>query len=57
MLIRYACDEADREAAPEDLESLLAQTLVQTLGGSFTSDTTAADERVIVIDLLAPQPE
>ncbi len=57
VLIRYACDEADREAAPEDLESLLAQTLVQTLGGSFTSDTTAADERVIVIDLLAPQPE
>jgi hypothetical protein len=35
----------------------MAQTIVQALGGSFTSDTTDADECVVIIDLPAPGPE
>ncbi len=57
VLIRYACENPAANAASEDLEGILAQTLVQSLGGTFTSDTTAAEERVIVIDLPAPGPE
>ncbi len=41
----------------ENLAAIMAQTIVQSLGGSFTSDTTDSDECVVIIDLPAPGPE
>jgi signal transduction histidine kinase len=41
----------------ENLATIMAQTIVQSLGGAFTSDTTDSDEYVVIIDLPAPGPE
>ena len=41
----------------ENLPTIMAQTIVQSLGGAFTSDTTDSDECVVIIDLPAPGPE
>ena len=64
ILLRYSeagGPEPGRVAPPapgdENLEEILAQTIIGSLGGSFTRDTTDADECVVVIDLPAPGPE
>jgi len=44
-------------ASNEDLSTIMAQTIVRSLGGNFTTDTTDANESVVVIDLTAPGPE
>ena len=68
ILLRYslatgasaqAASSGSRPALPggDNLATIMAQTIVQALGGSFTSDTTDADECVVIIDLPAPGPE
>jgi hypothetical protein len=64
ILLRYSeagapgSSDANRAlSGDENLEGILAQTIIQSLGGSFTRDTTEADECVVVIDLPAPGPE
>ena len=68
VLLRYslatgasaqAASSGSRPALPggDNLATIMAQTIVQALGGSFTSDTTDADECVVIIDLPAPGPE
>lgn len=54
VLIRYGTDlgEAIQEGA--QLDTVMAQSIVRSVGGTFTQDTTDADECVIVIDLPAP---
>ena len=57
VLLRYtAVDRGPAKAQGEhgDLEGILAQTIIQSLGGSFTLDTTDGEECVIVIDMPAP---
>ena len=64
ILLRYSEAGAPEPAktdpalpGDENLEEILAQTIIGSLGGSFTRDTTDADECVVVIDLPAPGPE
>ncbi|HIG01880.1 MAG TPA: hypothetical protein EYQ66_11340 [Myxococcales bacterium] len=68
ILLRYslatgasaqAASSGSRPVLPggDNLATIMAQTIVQALGGSFTSDTTDADECVVIIDLPAPGPE
>ncbi len=62
VLIRYSVapgSPPSRDPAPgaENLDAVMAQTIIQSLGGSFTTDTTDADEFVVIIDLPAPGPE
>ncbi|MEE3328916.1 MAG: histidine kinase dimerization/phospho-acceptor domain-containing protein [Myxococcota bacterium] len=57
VLLRYTAAEAPsakQRGDHGDLEGILAQTIIQSLGGSFTLDTTDGEECVIVIDLPAP---
>ena len=57
VLLRYtAVDTVPAQPPGEsgDLEGVLAQTIIQSLGGTFTLDTTDGEECVIVIDLPAP---
>ncbi|MCS5638186.1 MAG: hypothetical protein NZ990_16820, partial [Myxococcota bacterium] len=62
VLIRYSVapgspPSGDTAPGAENLDAVMAQTIVQSLGGSFTTDTTDADEFVVIIDLPAPGPE
>ncbi len=64
VLLRYSIaspqsdeDPAQALSGDENLASIMAQTIVQSLGGALTTDTTDANECVIVIDLPAPGPE
>ena len=62
VLIRYSVapgspSSGDTAPGAENLDAVMAQTIVQSLGGSFTTDTTDADEFVVIIDLPAPRPE
>jgi len=55
VLIRYGTEPgATQDAAAGHLDAVMAQTIVRSLGGTYTEDTTDADECVIVIDLPAP---
>lgn len=61
ILLRYTAatpsDEAStRSEAPhsESLDSVMAQTIVHSMGGKYTEDATDSEECVIVIDLPAP---
>ena len=62
VLIRYSVapgspPSGDPAPGAENLDAVMAQTIVHSLGGSFTTDTTDADEFVVIIDLPAPGPE
>jgi len=64
ILLRYSVAEAPGSPqgigslpGSENLAGIMAQTIVQSLGGSFTADSTDADEYVVIIDLPAPGPE
>ncbi|MDE0886678.1 MAG: sigma 54-interacting transcriptional regulator [Myxococcota bacterium] len=64
VLLRYSMASGRSQPASnqdlsrdENLAAIMAQTIVQSLGGTFTTDTTDANESVIVIDLPAPGPE
>ena len=60
ILLRYAAvspDEAPTAGNADDLDGVMAQTIIQSLGGTFTLDTTDGEECVIVIDLPAPVDE
>ncbi|MAI78170.1 MAG: hypothetical protein CL917_04455 [Deltaproteobacteria bacterium] len=57
VLLRYAVSHPEAlnpRASHEDLDGIMAQTIIQSLGGRFTLDTTDGEECVIVIDLPAP---
>jgi hypothetical protein len=57
VLLRYTAvqrEEAAERQGNQELDGILAQTIIQSLGGSFTLDTTDGEECVIVIDLPAP---
>ena len=57
VLLRYTAverEEASERQGNQELDGILAQTIIQSLGGSFTLDTTDGEECVIVIDLPAP---
>lgn len=57
VLLRYTAVDRGQTKAQDghgDLEGILAQTIIQSLGGSFTLDTTDGEECVIVIDMPAP---
>lgn len=57
VLLRYTAVEREEISELEghqELDGILAQTIIQSLGGSFTLDTTDGEECVIVIDLPAP---
>jgi K+-sensing histidine kinase KdpD len=61
VLLRYTAGQAGDEAvtAPEgphseNLDGVMAQTIVHSLGGQYTEDDADSEECVIVIDLPAP---
>lgn len=55
VLIRYGTEPGTADVAEgAHLDAVMAQSIVHSLGGTFTEDTTDADECVIVIDLPAP---
>ena len=54
VLIRYGTDPGEPVGDGAQLDTVMAQSIVRSLGGTFTQDTTDADECVIVIDLPAP---
>jgi DNA-binding NtrC family response regulator len=55
VLIRYGTEPGAGDVAEgAHLDAVMAQSIVHSLGGTFTEDTTDADECVIVIDLPAP---
>jgi len=54
VLIRYGADPAEAASESALLDTVMAQSIVRSLGGTFTQDTTDAGECVIVIDLPAP---
>ena len=58
VLLRYGTDPSasERPARGAQLDDVMAQTIVRSLGGTYTQDTTDADECVIVIDLPAGRP-
>jgi hypothetical protein len=64
VLLRYSMASGRNQRASdpdltgdENLSAIMAQTIVRSLGGTFTTDTTDANESVVVIDLPAPGPE
>ncbi|MCH2187803.1 sigma 54-interacting transcriptional regulator [Myxococcota bacterium] len=55
VLIRFS---AENGSSPGDeasqLDRVMAQSIIRALGGTFTEETTHSNERVVVIDLPAP---
>lgn len=56
VLIRHATEPETKSAGNSSahLDTVMAQSIIQSLGGTFTQDRTDAHECVVVIDLPAP---
>ncbi|MAJ61276.1 MAG: hypothetical protein CBC48_15830 [bacterium TMED88] len=55
VLIRFSVENASSPGGEStQLDLVMAQSIIRALGGTFTEETTHSDERVVVIDLPAP---
>jgi len=55
VLIRFSAENGLSPGSDAtQLDLVMAQSIIRALGGTFTEETTQSDERIIVIDLPAP---
>ena len=54
VLIRFGTQQNPAPAPGNQLDRVMAQSIIRALGGTFTEDTTDSDECVVVVDLPTP---